>query len=76
MKVLGVKVEDSLYDRFDDIPGSISDNLKKAVEMYLNDTVNKPLTTHTSNSPLKHYDIVTEEVDAILKRLKANGVEV
>lgn len=68
MKVLGAKVEDSLYDRFADLDGSISDNLKAAVEMYLESMVNKPLTTHTSSIPLKPYDIVVEEVDWLIIR--------
>lgn len=45
MKVLGVKVDDETYARFSDLSGSISDNLKVAIQNHLNNKVNrvKPL---------------------------------
>jgi hypothetical protein len=39
-KVLGVKLDDETYSRFADLPGSISDNLKVAIQNHLNNKVN------------------------------------
>jgi hypothetical protein len=70
MKVLGTKVNDETYNRFAALDGSISDNLKKAVVSYLDFIVNKPLTTHKANIPLRPYKEVTEIVDRLIEAEK------
>jgi len=45
MKVLGAKVENELYGQFTSLPGPISDNLRKAVLLYLNHNQGITLTT-------------------------------
>lgn len=42
-KVLGCKVEDNLYKLFDRLPGTKSENLQRAIVMYLNYQHNKPV---------------------------------
>ena len=44
MRVLGVKVTDELYDRFGSLDGSISENLKKAIDLYLKSSKDEQLT--------------------------------
>ena len=65
MKVLGTKVDDETYARFESLDGSISDNLKKAIDNHLNRMVNPPLTTQEGNIPYRPYNEVVEIVDRL-----------
>ena len=67
-KVLGVKVEDELYDRFAALEGSISGNLRIAVEMFLNYHTDKSLTTVNRLLFDEKYKELTKLIDEHLAR--------
>jgi len=62
-QVLGCKVNDDLYNRFSKLEGSISDNLRKAIENHINNMVNRSV-----NDGLKAFSHgpVVERVDRLI----------
>jgi len=75
-KVLGTKVNDSLYDEFAALPGSISTNLRKAVEVYLKYCHNQSLTEVNRLLFDEKYKELTNMVDKHLSRLNKDSEEV
>ena len=71
MKVLGCKVENALYDRFAALDGNISDNLRIAIQMYLDYHDGKPLTDVNKQMFNTAYKELTQLIDAHLKGLEA-----
>ena len=50
MKVLGVKVENEVYARFSNLDGSVSSNLREAINLFLKYKENKLLTSVNQES--------------------------
>ena len=70
MKVLGCKVENSLYNRFEALPGNISDNLRNAIRLYLDYHDGKPLTDVNKQMFDNAYRELTKLIDKHLDRLE------
>lgn len=67
-QVLGCKVSDDLYNRFSKLDGSISDNLRKAIENYIDNMVNQSVNHVLKN--FSHSQVV-ERVDSLILSKKA-----
>jgi len=63
MKVLGVKVNNEVYEMFASLDGSISDNMRKAIGNYLNINVEKPLTVFKTKVMAFEYHSIGKKVD-------------
>ena len=72
-KVLGCKVPDDLYKKFAGLPGSISYNLRIAIENHIDNIVNIELT---HDCKVFSHSQVVERVDCLIKtdkRFKNNS---
>ena len=67
-KVLGCKVEDHLYVLFKRLPGSISENLRRAVIEYLNKQHNKPVNHVNSIVNQRKHDEAIEYLARLEKQ--------
>ncbi len=62
-KVLGCKVENNLYNLFDRLPGSKSENLRRAIIAYINKHHNKPVNVVNRVETVRTYRDLVEWVD-------------
>ena len=69
-KVLGTKVSDDVYDRFAALEGNISDNLRIAIQMYMDYHDGKPLTDVNKQMFDNAYRELTKLIDKHLDRLE------
>ncbi len=66
MKVLGTKVSDTMYNQFTSLDGSISENLKKAINLYLNQYGNQEVNLGKPNDNAKTF---TDEYQDLVNEL-------
>jgi hypothetical protein len=65
MKVLGVKVSDEIYEKFSRL-GNISDNLRKAIDLYLDLKVNASTVKVNQNiSKGRYQDVKVDKLSSI-----------
>lgn len=71
-KILGTRVEDRLYELFDRLPGTKSENLLRAIIMYLNYQHSKPVNMVNSIENKKKHDEAVEYLEHLEKQPEYN----
>ena len=65
LKVLGVKVKQSVYDEFRRLDGCVSDNLRRAISNYINHNEETRLTTVNDKNKIDEYKHLAIELKTI-----------